>query len=81
MVPSSVLYFLYNKFHCCAHFTANTSTELMSGAKSREWVHQNSTNQLTNHLGHSTAVNKATTSAIADARHQEALPSANSISK
>ena len=30
-----------------AHFTA-TSTELMSGAKSREWVHQNSTNQPTN---------------------------------
>ena len=27
----------------------DTSTELMSGAKSREWVHHNSTNQPTNH--------------------------------
>ena len=26
----------------------DTSTELMSGAKSREWVHHNSTNQPTN---------------------------------
>ena len=30
-----------------AYFTA-TSTELMSGAKSREWLQQNSTNQPTN---------------------------------
>ena len=29
-----------------AHFTA-TSIELMSGAKSRKWVHHNSTNQPT----------------------------------
>ena len=29
-----------------AYFTA-TSTELMSGAKSREWLQQNSTNQPT----------------------------------
>ena len=28
----------------------DTSTELMSGAKSREWVHHNSTNQPTNCL-------------------------------
>ena len=28
----------------------DTSTELMSGAKSREWVHHNSTNQPTNHV-------------------------------
>ena len=30
-----------------AHFTA-TSIELMIGAKSRKWVHHNSTNQPTN---------------------------------
>ena len=29
--------------------STDTSTELMSGAKSREWVHHNSTNQPTNH--------------------------------
>ena len=29
----------------------DTSTELMSGAKSREWVHHNSTNQPTNQHG------------------------------
>ena len=28
----------------------DTSTELMSGAKSQEWVHHNSTNQPTNQL-------------------------------
>ena len=28
--------------------STDTSTELMSGAKSREWVHHNSTNQPTN---------------------------------
>ena len=27
-----------------AHFTTGTSTELMSGVESREWVHHNSTN-------------------------------------
>ena len=30
----------------------DTSTELMSGAKSRKWVHHNSTNQPTNQFLH-----------------------------
>ena len=34
-----------------AHFTAtNVSIELMSGAKSRKWVHHNLTNQPTNQM-------------------------------
>ena len=53
MIPSlwcsidSQCYTFYIRSFIVAHFTA-TSTELMSGAKSREWVHQKSTNQPTN---------------------------------
>ena len=53
MIPSlwcsidSQCYIFYIRSFIVAHFTA-TSSELMSGAKSREWVHQKSTNQPTN---------------------------------
>ena len=47
IVPTVILFIIS---FIVAHFTATTtSTELMSGAKSREWVHHNSTNQPTCH--------------------------------
>ena len=63
----------------CLHFALDIkiSIEKISGADSQRWVHQKPNIQ----PGTWSVTLKKRTSAIADARHQEVLPSANSTSK